>query len=124
MEITCFKAYDVRGRIPDELNPHVAYRIANATVEYLDAKRVVVCRDIRLTSDELATAVQKGIVGAGAEAIDIGVGGTEQVYFATAHLGADAGIMALRLSARTPNQLARTPAWRRSRSSPSPTNAS
>ena len=93
MEITCFKAYDVRGRIPDELNPHVAYRIANATVEYLDAKRVVVCRDIRLTSDELATAVQKGIVGAGAEAIDIGVGGTEQVYFATAHLGADAGIM-------------------------------
>ncbi len=93
MEITCFKAYDVRGRIPDELNPHIAYRIANATVEYLGAKKVVVCRDIRHTSEELAGAVSKGIVGAGAEAIDIGLGGTEQMYFATAHLGADAGIM-------------------------------
>jgi len=93
MEITCFKAYDIRGRIPDELNPHIAYRIANATVEYLGAKKVVVGRDIRLTSKDLAGAVMKGIVGAGAEAIDIGVGGTEQVYFATSFLEADAGIM-------------------------------
>ena len=93
MEITCFKAYDVRGRIPDELNADVAMRIANATVEYLHAKRVVVGRDIRLTSPELADAVRTGIVAAGAEAIDIGLGGTELVYFATGHLGADAGIM-------------------------------
>ena len=93
MEITCFKAYDVRGRMPDELNPEIALRIANATVEYLGAKKIVVCRDIRLTSQELSDAVCTGILAAGAEAIDIGLGGTEMMYFATSYLGADAGIM-------------------------------
>ena len=93
MEITCFKAYDVRGRMPDELNPEIALRRANATVEYLGAKKIVVCRDIRLTSQELSDAVCTGILAAGAEAIDIGLGGTEMMYFATSYLGADAGIM-------------------------------
>ena len=81
--IDCFKAYDVRGRIPDQLNEDVAYRIANATAEFLDARKVVLGRDIRLSSAELADAV----------AADIGLGGTEMVYFATGHLGADGGIM-------------------------------
>ncbi|MEL7535624.1 MAG: phosphomannomutase [Pseudomonadota bacterium] len=93
MQITSFKAYDVRGRIPDQLNAEIAYRIGNAVVEYLGAKRVVVGRDIRASSAELCDAVVRGINEAGADAIDIGLGGTEMVYFATAALGADGGIM-------------------------------
>ena len=91
--IDCFKAYDVRGRIPDQLNEDVAYRIANATAEFLDARKVVLGRDIRLSSAELADAVAAGLVDAGVEVLDIGLGGTEMVYFATGHLGADGGIM-------------------------------
>ena len=93
IEIKCFKAYDVRGRIPDELNIDIAYRIGNATAEFLDAKRIVLGRDIRLSSAELAAAVFSGITDAGCDVIDIGLGGTEMVYFATGHLGADGGIM-------------------------------
>jgi phosphomannomutase/phosphomannomutase/phosphoglucomutase len=91
--ITCFKAYDIRGRIPDELNEDVAYRVGNATAEYLDAKRVVLGRDIRHSSEELADAVARGLMDAGVEVLDIGLGGTEMVYFGTGHLGADGGIM-------------------------------
>jgi phosphomannomutase len=91
--IDCFKAYDVRGRIPDQLNDNVAYRIANATAEFLGARKVVLGRDIRLSSAELADAVAAGLADAGVEVLDIGLGGTEMVYFATGHLGADGGIM-------------------------------
>ncbi len=91
--IDCFKAYDVRGQIPNQLNPDVAYRIGNATAKFLNAKKIVVGRDIRLSSKELTDAVAKGVTEAGAEVLDIGLGGTEMVYFATAHLGADGGIM-------------------------------
>ncbi len=91
--IDCFKAYDVRGRIPDQLNDDVAYRIANATAEFLDARQIVLGRDIRLSSAELADAVAAGLTDAGVEVLDIGLGGTEMVYFATGHLGADGGIM-------------------------------
>ena len=93
LKIDCFKAYDIRGQIPIQLNAEVAYRIGNATAEFLGAKRVVVGRDIRLSSEELTDAVCKGITDAGAEVLDIGLVGTEMVYFATAHLGADGGIM-------------------------------
>ncbi|MCH7637034.1 MAG: phosphomannomutase [Proteobacteria bacterium] len=93
LKIDCFKAYDIRGQIPNQLNPDVVYRIGNATVEYLNAKRVVVGRDIRLSSEELTDAVCRGITDAGAEVLDIGLGGTEMVYFATGELGADGGIM-------------------------------
>ena len=91
--IDCFKAYDVRGRIPDQLNADVAYRIGNATAEYLGAKSIVLCRDIRHSSDELAAAVAKGLTEAGCDVLDIGIGGTEMVYFGTSELGADGGIM-------------------------------
>jgi phosphomannomutase len=91
--IDCFKAYDVRGRIPDQLNADVAYRIGSATAEYLDAKSVVLCRDIRHSSEELAAAVAKGLAEAGCDVLDIGVGGTEMVYYGTSELGADGGIM-------------------------------
>jgi phosphomannomutase len=93
LNIDCFKAYDIRGQIPNQLNPDVAYRIGNATAEYLGAKRIVVGRDIRLSSEELTDAVCKGLNDAGIEVLDIGLGGTEMVYFATAELKADGGIM-------------------------------
>ena len=93
IEISCFKAYDVRGQIPSQLNADIAYRIGNATADFLDAKRVVVGRDMRLSSAELTDAVAQGLTDAGVEVLDIGLCGTEMVYFATTHLGSDGGIM-------------------------------
>ena len=93
LNIDCFKAYDIRGQIPNQLNADIAYRIGNATAEYLGAKRVVVGRDIRLSSAELTDAVCTGLIEAGVEVLDIGLCGTEMVYFATDHLKADGGIM-------------------------------
>lgn len=91
--IDCFKAYDVRGQIPTQLNDDIAYRIGNATAEFLSAKKVVVGRDMRLSSPELADSVAIGLVEAGVEVLDIGMCGTEMVYFATKYLNADGGIM-------------------------------
>jgi phosphomannomutase len=93
IRINCIKAYDVRGQIPKELNVDIAYRIGNAMVKFLRAKRIVVGRDIRLSSEELMKAVSNGIYDAGAEVLDIGLSGTEMVYFGTSHLEADGGIM-------------------------------
>jgi len=93
IQIDCFKAYDIRGRIPDQLNADVAYRVGNAMAEFLGAKQIVIARDIRHSSSELADAVTQGLIDAGVEVLDIGLGGTEMVYFATGHLGADGGIM-------------------------------
>jgi phosphomannomutase len=91
--IECFKAYDVRGRIPDQLNEDIARRIGNAAAAFLGAKKVVVGRDMRLSSAELTDAVVQGLVEAGADVLDIGLCGTEMVYFAVMHLEADGGIM-------------------------------
>jgi phosphomannomutase len=91
--IDCFKAYDVRGQIPNQLNADVCYRIGNAAAEFLDAKAVVVGRDMRLSSDEFAEAVTRGLVEAGVDVLDIGLCGTEMVYFATSFLNASGGIM-------------------------------
>ncbi|MDJ0711389.1 MAG: phosphomannomutase [Woeseiaceae bacterium] len=93
MKITSFKAYDIRGQIPNELNADICYRIGNAAGAFLDAKTVVVGRDMRLTSEEFSDAVMRGLIDAGIEVIDIGLCGTEMVYFATSHLGTDGGIM-------------------------------
>jgi phosphomannomutase len=93
INIPSFKAYDIRGQIPNEINPDIAYRIGNATVEYLGAKTMVLGRDIRLTSGEFADSVAAGVREAGADVLDIGLGGTEMVYFATGDLEADGGIM-------------------------------
>ena len=92
-EITCFKAYDVRGRVPEELNEEIAYRIARGYAEFVQPRRVAVGRDIRLSSADLAQAVIRGLTDAGVDVVDIGVGGTELVYFATFHAGLDGGIM-------------------------------
>jgi phosphomannomutase len=92
-EINCFKAYDVRGRVPDQLNEDVAYRIGRAYVEFLRPKRVVVGYDIRLSSQPLCAALTRGLIESGADVINIGQCGTEEVYFATSHLNADGGIV-------------------------------
>ncbi len=91
--IECFKAYDIRGQIPNQLNEDICYRIGNATGAFLGAKSIVVGRDMRLTSAEFSDAVIRGLTEAGIEVLDIGLCGTEMVYFATSHLNADGGIM-------------------------------
>ncbi len=91
-ELTCFKAYDIRGRLPDELNEDIAYRIGRAYAQYLQPESVVVGHDIRLTSAELTEALARGLMDGGSDVIHIGQCGTEEVYFATFHLGVDGGI--------------------------------
>lgn len=90
--LTCFKAYDIRGRLGDELNEEIAYRIGRAFAQVMGAKRVVLGRDVRPTSEALAGAVARGLMAAGVEVLDLGLSGTEETYFATTHLGADGGI--------------------------------
>ena len=90
--LTCFKAYDIRGRLGPELNEGIARRIGRAYGQVLGARRVVLGRDIRATSESLAKAVAEGLMATGAEVLDLGLCGTEEVYFATGHLGADGGI--------------------------------
>lgn len=89
----CFKAYDIRGRIPDELDADLVYRIARAYVAYLEPRTVAVGRDIRLSSPEMSEALCRGLNESGVDVVDIGVCGTEQVYFATFHWNLDGGIM-------------------------------
>jgi phosphomannomutase len=91
--ITCFKAYDLRGRIPSELNDEVAYRVARGYARFLKPRRIVVGRDIRLSSLSLIDAVCRGLTDSGVDVYDIGVCGTEGVYFATFDGGYDGGIM-------------------------------
>ena len=91
-ELTCFKAYDIRGQLGTELDEDIAYRIGRAYGEFLQPKTVVLGGDIRLTSEALKGALSEGIRDAGADVIDIGMVGTEEVYFATSYLEADGGI--------------------------------
>jgi len=91
-ELTCFKAYDIRGQLGTELNEEVAYRIGRAYAEFLQPQTVVLGGDVRLTSEALKLALSDGIRDAGADVVDIGMVGTEEVYFATSHLNADGGI--------------------------------
>ena len=91
--LTCFKAYDIRGKLGDELNTDIAYRIGRAYAAYLRPKSVVVGGDVRLTSEELKQAFAAGVMDGGADIIDIGMCGTEEIYFATSHLGVDGGVV-------------------------------
>ena len=90
--ITCFKAYDIRGELNSQLTEDVAYRIGYAFAQELNAKTVVVGSDVRLTSTPLKLALSAGLIDAGATVTDIGMAGTEEIYFATKHLGVDGGI--------------------------------
>src|SRR5215469_6742620 len=88
-----FKAYDIRGRVPEELDPDVAYGIGRAFTELTRPKRVAVGRDVRLSSPELASAVAQGVMDGGADVLDIGLCGTEEVYHAAFSQGLGGGIM-------------------------------
>lgn len=92
-KLTAFKAYDIRGKVPEELNEDISYRIGRAYAQFLKPKRVVVGRDIRLSSESLCAALANGLTDAGVDILDIGICGTEQIYFATFSEGMDGGIM-------------------------------
>ncbi|WP_448547380.1 phosphomannomutase CpsG [Thalassotalea fusca] len=91
--LTCFKAYDIRGKLGEELNTDIAYRIGRAFSQHTQAKTVVVGGDVRLTSEELKLALSNGLMDGGTNVIDIGLCGTEHIYFATSHLQCDGGIV-------------------------------
>lgn len=91
-KLTCFKAYDIRGQLGTELNTDIAYRIGRAFGQFLKPKNIVVGGDVRLTSNELKSAVTSGLLDSGVDVIDLGQTGTEEVYFATSFLNTDGGI--------------------------------
>lgn len=93
MTLTCFKAYDIRGKLGTELNEDIAYRIGRAYAQFLRPGTVVVGGDVRLTSESLKLAVSNGLRDEGVDVIDIGMCGTEEIYFATSWLKTDGGIM-------------------------------
>ena len=91
-KLSCFKAYDVRGKLGDELNENIAYRIGRAYGQVLKPKKVVVGGDVRLTSDVLKKSLSNGLMDAGVDVFDIGLSGTEEIYFSAFHLDIDGGI--------------------------------
>jgi phosphomannomutase len=91
-KLTCFKAYDIRGELGAELDDEIAYRIGRAFARVLKLKRVVVGGDARATSESLKLALARGIQDEGCDVVDIGMGGTEEIYFATSHLAVDGGV--------------------------------
>ena len=91
--LPAFKAYDIRGRVPDELNPALAYRLGLAYAALFAPKRVALGRDIRHSSLPLLQALAHGLVARGVEVLDLGLGGTEEVYWAAQQPGVDGGIM-------------------------------
>ncbi len=90
--LVCFKAYDIRGRLGPDLDAPIARRIGRAFAESLGARHVVLGRDCRTSSETLAAAVAEGLIEAGVEVLDLGLCGTEEMYFATSHLEACGGI--------------------------------
>ncbi len=90
--LSCFKAYDIRGQVPTELNAELVYRIGRAFAHYLSASKVALGHDVRTSSETLADALRRGLMDAGADVHDIGLAGTEEVYFATFDRQLDGGI--------------------------------
>lgn len=88
-----FKAYDIRGIVPTELNPELAYKVGRAFADELGSKKVCVGYDIRLSGPDLYRAFASGLNDAGCDVVHLGMVGTEMVYFATAFYGYDGGCM-------------------------------
>jgi phosphomannomutase/phosphomannomutase/phosphoglucomutase len=88
-----FKAYDIRGRIPDEFNEDMAYKIGRAYASMLSTSKVCVGRDVRLSSEAISAALANGLNTQGCDVVDIGLCPTEEVYFVTSHMRLDGGIM-------------------------------
>ncbi len=92
-QLTSFKAYDIRGRIPDEIDDQLAYDVGRAYAAFVKPRSVAVGYDIRLSSMQLAAALKRGLTQSGVDVLDIGLWGTEGIYFATAAEKLDGGIM-------------------------------
>lgn len=92
MTLTCFKAYDIRGRLGIDLDEEIAYRIGRAFAQTLGTKAVVLGRDVRASSKSLTDSLAQGLMDEGCEVMDLGLSGTEEMYFATTHFQADGGI--------------------------------
>lgn len=88
-----FKAYDIRGKVPSELNNELAYKVGRAFAKLENAKKVVIGRDVRKSSPELSEALSRGFNDAGCDVVDLGLCGTEMIYFSTPFLDADGGVM-------------------------------
>ena len=93
LDPAAFKAYDVRGLYPSELDEEGAYAIGRAYVDQFEPRRIAVGRDMRLSAPSMAKAVIEGAADGGADVVDLGMVGTEMVYFAVGELGLDGGIM-------------------------------
>lgn len=91
-KLTCFKAYDIRGKLGTELNEEIAYKVGRAYGQIYQPKTVVIGCDIRLTSEDLKQATIRGLNDAGVDVLDLGMTGTEEVYFAAFHLDVQGGI--------------------------------
>ncbi len=91
-KLTCFRKYDVRGELGTEINEDISYQIGRSVAEYFNAKNMVVGFDARETSPRLATALQRGICDSGSDVFEIGLSGTEEMYWAVSGFEADAGI--------------------------------
>lgn len=91
--LNSFKAYDIRGKVPSELNTDLAYKIGRTYPILINAKKIVIGHDVRKSSQEISEALTKGLTESGVDVIDIGLCGTEMVYYATPALDADGGIM-------------------------------
>ena len=92
-KLNSFKAYDIRGKVPSELNSDLAYKIGRSFAKHINANKVVVGYDIRKSSLEICEALVKGLTDAGSDVVNIGLCGTEMIYFSTPYLNADGGIM-------------------------------
>ena len=89
MALSCFKAYDIRGKVPSELNPDLARAIGRAYAQRFKPRKITVGRDMRLSSKDIAEALIEGLLESGVDVVDIGLCGTEMIYFAAFHLEAD-----------------------------------
>lgn len=88
-----FKAYDIRGTVPDQLNTDIAYRVGNALAGYLKPHTIAVGRDMRISSEEMFEAIASGILDAGVDVIDLGMVSTDGLYFAVGNFEYDGGVM-------------------------------
>ncbi len=93
MKFDCFKAYDIRGRLPDQLNEEIAERIGRAYAQFLQPRQVVIGHDVRTSSQSLSDALAQGLTTGGVDVLDIGLCGTEEIYHATFSQQTDGGIM-------------------------------
>ena len=92
-QLHCFNSSDIRGRLPEQLNEEIAWRIGRATAEWLKPETIVLGADCRLSSPAIKEAVSNGLRSAGVNVLDLGLCGTEEIYFAVSHLNACGGIM-------------------------------